>query len=65
MERMGKSVDQVLDGSDFHFTGDGVSGEGGSIAGARRDFVAESTLSDRFGGIRKCKCSSLVGQCKL
>jgi hypothetical protein len=56
---MAVSEDQELVGGVTHFTGDGVSGAGGSVVGARRDCVRTNTGDGRFGGITKCKISSL------
>ena len=57
--RYGVSEDHELVGAVTHFTGDGVSGGGGSVAGARRDLVKIKTEDGRFGGITKWSISSL------
>jgi hypothetical protein len=56
---MAVSGDQELVGGVTHFTSDGVSRAGGSVAGARRDCVRSNTEDGRFGGITKCNASSL------
>lgn len=60
--RMGESeVDAAAD-TDCHFTGDGTGGGGGMLAGASTFCVAVKMVAGRFGGIRKCSCSSLQRQ---
>jgi hypothetical protein len=46
-------------GGDTHFTGEGVVGAGGRLEGARIDRVRLYTAAGWYGGIIKCKASSL------
>ena len=52
------SVHVLLDGVD-HFTGDGFSGGGGKVLGAKIVCVSCRTEGGRLGGIMKCNISSL------
>ena len=41
--RMGESDEEAAAAVDTHFTGDGVTGAGGRVAGANKAWVANST----------------------
>lgn len=56
---MGASDEEDAAATETHLTGEGVAGGGGSVAGDRRVCVADKTSGGTYGGIRKCKCSSL------
>lgn len=59
MKRVAVSSVQVsLDGVD-HLTGEGASGAGGSVLGAKILCVSCKTEGAKLGGIRKCNVSSL------
>lgn len=57
--RIGASKDDEDEGGVTHLIVDGVAGAGGKVAGARRDCVSANIEGGKFGGIRKCKFSSL------
>lgn len=57
---MGASDEEAAAAVETHLMGEGVAGAGGRVAGARRDCVAVKMSTCKFGGIKKCKCSSLL-----
>ena len=60
MVRIGESEVEAAADTDVHFTGEGVVGGGGIVAGARTAWVAASVAGGRFGGIMNKSCSSLI-----
>lgn len=45
---------------DVHLMGEGVAGAGGRVEGERALIVEDNMLDERYGGMRKCKWSSLI-----